>query len=298
MTKKELEESRKKHDELFRSLLNNKEEFISFIKYFVNPETNLTKNNLEKYNRSFITTRFESRNSDIVYKEKNRETYYLIEHQSSIDYDMPYRMLEYSYEIIRDTIDKEKLKSKNYELPKVIPIVLYTGNQKWKIPNVIGLISDGKYEDVGLRLKYILVDTNKYSKKELLSSNSMVGYAMQADRSSTSEEVTNAIERMLKSKPKMHKEIYKMILYVFKERLEKTEQESLKQQIKEGKVEEVMITVRERLEQNNERILKKGIAQAILQRNRSIAKNLLNIGMNKKDIQKVTGLSIKEIEKL
>ena len=301
LEKNKQEESRKKHDELFRSLLNNKEEFVNFIKYFVDPTTNLTKEKIQKYNRSFITSKYQSRTSDIVYKEKGKKIYYLIEHQSSVDYDMPYRMLEYSYEIIQDTVEKEKAKSKNYEYPKVIPIVLYTGNKKWKVPKVIGAISDGIYKDVGLSLKYILIDTNNYSREQLLSSKSIVGQAMIADRSSTDKEVFEAIEKMIIENPNKSDEILEIIDYVFKGRLKENELENLKKQIKEGKVEEIMITVRERLEENDKKILAQGIAQGIAQERSkriNIAKNLLNMGMKKEEVHRITGLNMKEIEEL
>lgn len=300
--KKKQEESRKKHDELFRSLLNDKEELISFIKYFVNPETNLTKEKLQKYNRSFVTERFKSRTSDIVYKEKDKNIYYLIEHQSNIDYDMPYRMLEYCYEIIRDTVDKEKIKNKNYEYPKVIPIVLYTGNKKWKVPKVIGLISDGSYKNVGLSLKYLLIDTNDYNKEQLLNSESMVGYAMIADRSNTNEEVAEAIEKMLIEKPNKREEILGIMDYIFADSLNLDKNEGMKEIITNGEVKEVMITVRERLAENNKKIMKDEIAQGITNGINKIllemAKNMLNLGMKKEDIQKVTGLSNKKIEEI
>ena len=207
---------------------------------------------------------------------------------------MPYRMLEYSYEIIRDTIDKEKIKSTDYEYPKVIPIVLYTGNQKWKIPKVIGVISDGNYKNVGLSLKYILIDTNSYSKEKLLNSESMVGYAMLADRSNTNEEVAEAIETMLIEKPNKREEILGLIDYIFADTLDTEKYKNMKEKIRNGEVKEAMITVRERLAENNKKIKEEGIALGIL----LMAKNMINIGIKKEDIQKVTGLSSTKIEEL
>ncbi|MBR3249237.1 MAG: Rpn family recombination-promoting nuclease/putative transposase [Clostridia bacterium] len=287
----ELEESRKKHDELFRSLLNDKEEFVRFIKYFINPESKLTKDSIQKYNRSFVTSKYKSRNSDIVYKEKSRKIYYLIEHQSTIDYNMPYRMLEYSYEIIRDTVEKENNKKKNYKYPNVIPIVLYTGNLKWKVPKVIGFFRDGLYKDVGLSFKYILIDTNDYNKEKLFNSESMVGLAMQAEKSNTNEEATQVIEKMFIERPHKREEIYRIIEYIFRDQIDLNE--NFEKTIKYGEVKKAMVTVRERLKENNKKIL-------MQERNKinNIVKNLINIGMKKEDVLKITGLSIEEINKI
>lgn len=292
--KEKIQENRKKHDELFRNLLNDKEEFICFFKYFVNADTSLTKDDLRKYNRSFITSEYQSRTSDIVYKVKGKKIYYLIEHQSSIDYRMPYRILEYCYEIIRDTINKDKVNNKNYDYPKVIPIVLYTGNSKWKVPKVYKAISEGSYEDVGLEMKYILIDTNSYSKKKLLNSNSLVGYAMQADRSITNDDIAEAIEKMLITKPKYNKDIIDLINYVFKGVLTKEEIKNFDEKLKNGEVKEMLITVRERLAFNNQKILEQGIAQGIAQ----IVKKMKNSGMENDEIQKLTGLNKKEVESI
>ena len=44
---------------------------------------------------------------------------------------MPFRLLENEVAIIRSAIDKSKIKNKSYKIPLVMPIVLYTGKQKW-----------------------------------------------------------------------------------------------------------------------------------------------------------------------
>ena len=50
---------------------------------------------------------------------------------------MPYRILEYEYELIRNEIDYNKLGTKGYKIPAVIAIVLYTGKQKWNVKNIL-----------------------------------------------------------------------------------------------------------------------------------------------------------------
>lgn len=44
---------------------------------------------------------------------------------------MPFRILEYEVAIMKSAIDMDKIKSKDYKLPLVISIVLYTGSEKW-----------------------------------------------------------------------------------------------------------------------------------------------------------------------
>ena len=60
----------------------------------VKPEQ-INVKNIEKYNSSFINKIYQNKEADIVYKLKNREIFFLIEHQSKVDYSMPKRILEY-----------------------------------------------------------------------------------------------------------------------------------------------------------------------------------------------------------
>ena len=297
-SKSQLKHSKQLHDELFRNLINNTENFIDFIKFFINPDSQLSSDNLIKYNRSFVTANYKSRFSDVVFKEKDRQVYYLLEHQSSIDYSMPFRMLEYSYEILRDTIDMNEIKKKNYVGPKVVPILLYTGNKSWKIPSLINLLHAGKYEDFGINFKYIVIDTTSYSKETLLDSNSMVGFAMQADRSDSSKSVAEAIETMLVCKPNMRKEISNIVDYVFMDKLEEDDLKKLKDMIENEEVDVIMHTVRERLDEYYQGVWKKAEAQGIAQRNTLIAKNMIALGFSTDIISKITGLSKDEIDEI
>ena len=49
---------------------------------------------------------------------------------------MPYRILEYEIEIMKSAIDIRKVKNKEYKLPLVIPIVLYTGKKKMECQKI------------------------------------------------------------------------------------------------------------------------------------------------------------------
>ena len=96
------------HDKLFKDILNDKEEFCEFINKFVNKESDnkLLPDNIEKANTSYITPMFKSKESDILYKKVNEEKYYLVEHQSTIDDSMSFRMINYCVNILNDVIEK------------------------------------------------------------------------------------------------------------------------------------------------------------------------------------------------
>ena len=60
---------------------------------------------------------------------KAKNIFFLIEHQSKIDYEMPMRVLNYEIEIMRQALGNRKI-AKNSKIPMIIPIVIYTGRRK------------------------------------------------------------------------------------------------------------------------------------------------------------------------
>ena len=119
------------HDKLFKDLLSDKEETRKFINKFLKLSEPLKQNELELYNSSYITSEYKSKEADIVYKKKDEDIFFLIEHQSTVDISMPYRIKNYAVEILRTAVDKNKLHKIDYEYPLVVAIVLYTGDKKW-----------------------------------------------------------------------------------------------------------------------------------------------------------------------
>lgn len=87
--------------------------------------------------------RFEDRRSEIIYKLKEKPVYFLLEHQSTIDKNMPLRIWEYIGEIMRrenriqNRIGKEetrKIKSKEPDEK----IMKYTGITKEELEELKG----------------------------------------------------------------------------------------------------------------------------------------------------------------
>mgnify|MGYP002569947582 CR=1 FL=1 len=156
------------HDKTVRLMLSNSQEAANLINLAL--KTDFVKaNQIEQYKSSFITKAYKNRESDIVYKDlKNKGIYYLIEHQSKQDKMMAVRITEYSLEIIRSALDLMK-KEKREEFPTVIPIVLYTGKGKWKIPQSLEDVQV-KLADINLPSigSYKLIDINTYSDDDLI----------------------------------------------------------------------------------------------------------------------------------
>ena len=194
-TKEENKETHQYHDKIFKELLDDKKEFISFIKKYVGEEIELKEEEIEKYNRKFINTNFKVRESDIIYKIKDKEIFIIVEQQSRIDYKMPERMTEYCLEIIRS----REYKSKFIESPLICPIVLYTGRKKWDAARTIVQEKDEYYGFPPLEYpKYNLVDINDYTKEELLEERTGISKAMLFEKLETKEEIEETLKEIIR----------------------------------------------------------------------------------------------------
>ena len=157
------------HDKAVRLMLANSQEAANLINLALKKEDLIKSSQIEQYKSSFVTKDYKNRESDIVYKDNiNKGIYYLIEHQSKQDKIMPVRIAEYSIEIMREALDLAK-KEKKCEIPRVIAIVLYTGEGKWQVSQTLEAIQvklpEIESQSVG---SYNIVDINTYSDDELL----------------------------------------------------------------------------------------------------------------------------------
>ena len=167
------------HDKIFRKILNVKAEAADFINEALNLKNRITEDQIEKYNSSFVTESLENQESDVIYKLKNKNIFFLIEHQTKIEYTMPIRILEYEMSIIKSAIDHKKYGQKDYKIPRVIPIVLYTGKRKWNAKTYINEIQEQfeDFEDLAFS-KYNVIDINNIAEEKLLKDNNYLSKIM------------------------------------------------------------------------------------------------------------------------
>ena len=306
-----------KHDKLFKIILSNKQEAVGFIKMVMKPKEDITTKNIELYNKEYITEKFEKRETDITYKIAEKNLYIIIEHQSTVDRTMPYRIQRYKMLLMNEIINKKEMKKVGYEFPRVIAIVLYTGIGKWSVE---------KLEDVQRPLEWYkeidkefeLVDINKYTDEELMKDELVITKAMLIEKQKDARKVRdilNKVNQIVKDKP----EKIKLLLEILKYILLNSKSEEIRKEadkiIKEHKGGEEtvlnMVTVYNKaLDEQREAGIKEGKIAGIKegkkegqktgdrQRQIKTAKRLLKEKMKPEFISKITDLSIEEIEKL
>ncbi len=288
-----------KHDKTYRNILGNK----NYATYIINKALSLTKpikaKEIEKYTNRYITNEYTDKETDIVYRMKNKDIYFLIEHQSSVDYSISFRLEEYKLEIMKSAIDKEKVKTKEYEIPTVIPIVLYTGREKWTVERKLNKVQDERLENIDL-IQYNLIDINKYQKEELLKSNNLVDKVFLMEKAKNGEELTNVLPVIVKqvTKKEDKNNLISIIRVMLKEKIGQEKLEKLIKEMKGG--DEDMLACVEMIREENKKIreegIKEGKTQGIAQERRSIISVMLKKGMSLEEIREITKATKKEIE--
>ena len=262
----------------------------------------ITENEIEKYNSSFISEELKNSESDVVYKMKNENVFFLIEHQTKIDYSMPYRILKYELNLIESVENDNKYIGKWHEYSLVIPIVLYTGKEKWNAKLDLRSIQYKWRDYKGQELsRYNILDINEISDSELLEEKSIISKIMLIEKSKTEEKLCETLNRI-------YIEISKnATVYTKEERkfLNKATSVLALNIVGEKKAKEIlknidvggegdMLAVFDMIREENERIFNDGIRQNKI----DTIKNMLKEKLPLELIAKITGVSEKEISKM
>ncbi len=296
------------HDKVYRDLLYDKQEFHLFLKDFF---SYTLKYNIEKYNRNFVTRDYSDKYSDIVFKLNNYPAYILLEHQSSKDNSIAYRLYKYYNLILEDSVDNDKLHIKNYKIPLITPILLYTGNKPWDlVPNFeyhqFDLNYNNNLSNGKLCLTYNFINIHNFSKEELLKKHSMVAYVMAIDKCSSVLELTDTINIVFDLCNTRQKDyLYRIIVYILKPILPNEIYDHLLKKFNkeedmymEELIERMKADMKYRRKQAIREGRQQGIKEGMLQRSIETAKKMLERNMLIEDISDITGLSIEEINKL
>lgn len=280
------------------------------------PEKKIEEEKIEKYDTKYITKEFKEIKADVVYKIKNKEIYFLIEQQTKLDKLMAYRMLSYSLEIIRTRMRNIIGKIEKVGIPTIIPVVIYTGQEKWTAKKTI--------EELQVKFKHLkgmdvitgynLIDIR--NEEEAIRQGTAIARMSVIERKQNTEEIITVIEKMSKyiKEKEERKEFANEVKYLLENRLTNEETEKIKEILigKEG--DEGMLHAQMVLKRDAERIkkqaieegLKEGIKKGIkegrtegkiegriegsMKKAITIAKNMLKENFDIELISKITGL--------
>ncbi len=197
------------HDKGYKYLLSCENVFLELVESFVDKGwvESIDRQAITRIDKSYILQDFSGKEADLVYRLKIKERevifYLLLEMQSSVDFQMPYRLLLYMVEIWRDVIkntNKDEAAKKDFKLPAVIPMVLYNGENNWTANRSFkeGL---NEYEIFGkhvLDFEYVLIDVNRYSKEKLIGLSNLVGTVFLLDQKMGNDELIQRLKELVK----------------------------------------------------------------------------------------------------
>ena len=288
------------HDKIFRTVLDKKTDVSKFLNKFLG--LNIKIEELEKYNSSYIDPKFKNKEADIVYRIKDKNIFLLIEHQTKIDKDMPYRLLDYSNGIMRSASEDKKR-------PSVIPIVLYTGKTKWKIENET-IEKQQFFKEVKLiDGDFNLIDINDFSKKELLEDDIFITKMMLVEKCKDEIEMVQALEKIENKIKEEDKSTFRRIVKeIWSLRIGTENANKILEKIEEGSGN--MMAVMEMLLAENEKYINigrqegrqegrlEGRLEGGKQKIKEIVQKMLAENFTKEMIMKITGLKKEEIEEI
>lgn len=290
------EEIDRKHDKMFRDLLSRKKEMAKLINQFLGIKEKIIEKDLIQCRTDHVTKYYENRQSDVIYKLKNRQIYFLVEHQSSVDIDMAGRIFSYVNEIMREEVNNIPLK-KNKVYPIVIPIVIYTGFRKWnaELDFANRQYQSEIYKEYLIHLQYNLIDIKNYSYEELLDKKSLIASAMILEKCKIAEELEEQTYKIIDifNETDEKEKLKEIIINFVKPIVGIKEASKMIEKINE-KEEEGMSPLTKMLVDMKCDATKEGKLEAMI----SAAKKMLKGGEEDEKIIQYTGISRQKIEEL
>ena len=291
-----------KHDKIFKEILDYKKEGVKLLNKYLDLE--IEEKDIEKYTRKFVLPELENRESDVIYKLKNEQIFFLIEHQTKVDYSMPFRMLEYIVEIMRSAVSREKMQNKSEKLPIVVPIVIYTGKENWKVPRLLQE-RQAYYRKTNLEFKYNLVDGNKMSKEELMREESILSKAILLEKLDNPEEILEILKEITtKNLDSDERYFINLILkYLLPEKLSKDEAKEILENLK-GKEDDTMFIdiLKKYFDDKEEKAVKEAVEENTKDTAKAttyeLIKEMLKNNADEEFIKKVTKISNQELKEI
>lgn len=309
----------KSHDKGYKKILSKKRNFLNFLKFFVGEEwtKKLTEDSLELSDKEFILTDYQRNESDLIYKAKIEDKdiyfYVLIEFQSSNDFTMPFRLLRYMSElmdrIFLDTDPKER-ERRDFKLPAIVPIILHNGSDNWTAQKNFKDYQSGAdmFGNHIINFEYILININSIEDSELDKIENIISYIFTFDKKQNIEKFMNNLKAKAKTfqslTPDEQVDFIDWLKITVQNKYSgnKSEIDKIVEYFKIGADEKMTYAIERLFDEVEEKGIQKGREEGI-QKGReegilSVAKKMIEKGIEINEIAELTGLSMEEIEKL
>ena len=174
-------------------------------------------NRLVHVNRSFIWEDLREQEADLVYRLPFRSSvhggevlvYILIEHQSTVDSEMAFRLLSYMVSLWymqRRDWHTQKVPMAQRRLYSILPIVLYTGTSQWNKPLTLSGMMDVPegFEEFIPSLKALFLSVKTSDPSELTPTDNAFGWLLTVLQKEKGDK-TDFINALLEALPRIHR---------------------------------------------------------------------------------------------
>jgi predicted transposase/invertase (TIGR01784 family) len=312
------------HDKGYKNLLSYKEIFLELLDGFVDQGwvADIERTQFTRINKEFIYPEFIEKEADLIYQLKinGREVifYLLVELQSTVDFQMPYRLLQYMIGIWNDWIkntDRNETKRKDFKLPVIVPIVLYNGVEPWTVCRSFKetLAGAEQFGESVLDYRYILINVNSYTKERLLQRPNLINVVFLLEQDVDEAEYIRRFINLGDFVPALDERSYNLFWTWFEQISSWALPEELRKELLEikrnarpGEEKNMISNMGRNLQRYyDEAILKgkkegvrEGIREGIREGEMKTARRMLARGVAVELIADYTGLPLAEIEKL
>ena len=209
---------------------------------------------------------------------------------------MPKRILEYEVEIIKEATRGKIMTKKHHKLPRVIPIVIYTGKGKWDVEKYIEECQEVLSEADSIKLgEYYVIDTNDYTDEELEKDKLFLYKVLLLERLKTKEKIVEKLNKFAgEEREKKNRDILKRIsVFIFCEDFNPEERKSLLKKLEEGGKKDMILEV---IRKDNERLRQEGRKEGMKQSRKTIVLRMLKNKMDEEIIKQMTEITQEELE--
>ena len=317
--KKDVRNKLSGHDAFFKKAMSRKRVAKEFMEAYLPEEVKEKVNldTLERQNSEFLSNILGKGTSDILYKvsfgESQGYIVTIIEHQSSSDRLMTFRMKKYVLRLCEEHLRK----SKKSKFPVVLPLVFYTGKSKYSAPRSFYEL----FEDKDMAKQFLtedikVIDVNEIKDEQLREkhyANIMV-YLMKHIYEKEFYPYLKEVMGLLSAIAKNDFQYIEDMVYYILQKAESSQKEDILSSFKEiaptDKRDGLMTIAEQLIEEGIQIGMQKGIQKGMhegiqkgIQKGREeeklqIAKILLKKGLiDKESIEKIIGIDVSKLNK-
>ena len=199
-------------EKIIKKIMKDKKEMINLINEFLDINEKIENKNLIRYDSKYISIRHKVDDNKLIYKLKNKDTFFIVDEVYELDNIVLYGILNYCISIMQEWNITNKIRGES-KYPVIVPIIIYAGTKKINNKSIQNKkqIGDYIFKNYNINLNYNLIDINKTSIEFLLKCNNLVAFGMILEKSKDKIELQN---NLIKISEKNDKKFKKLVNYL------------------------------------------------------------------------------------